>query len=99
MKPNHKLRPLLLGSSILASLAISGSLQAAVTFTVVDFGPVVNASTPPTTNLGSESSSIAAARGPITYTVSGLNFTSIGGTNSDQVVFTVSYSTTAGTIK
>lgn len=85
----------------LTSIALAGSLQAAVTFTIQDAGPSVNASSPPIfiNGAGSVSSSIAAAPGPITYTVSNLDFTSIGGALTEEVVFTVSFAATGGSVE
>jgi PEP-CTERM motif len=96
MKPIMSRPPLLISLSV--SAAFAGSLQAAVTFNVVDIGPALNSSSPATTTQGLVSSSIAVAPGPVTYTVTGLDFTSIGGSASDQIVFDVSFSATGGSV-
>lgn len=80
-------------------LASSAVVQGATVITVNDSGPARNADSPPTTNLGIVSSTISAAPGPITYTVSGLDLTSVGtaGDNNVQIVFSVGFSATGPT--
>jgi hypothetical protein len=80
----------------MAAIALSAPLRASLVFEVTDVGPALNASSPPATTLGSVSSSIAAAPGPVTYTLSGLDFTSLGGTAAEEIVFTVSFSVSSG---
>lgn len=89
--------------SVIAAASLAGDLRAAVTFTIQDAGPALNSSTPPTIlapATGTVSSTIAAANvtPQITYTVTGLDFESIGGTASEQVVFTVGFSATGGNV-
>jgi hypothetical protein len=83
----------------LLTASLAGSLQAAVTFTVSDVGPAVNTSTPPASSRGSVSTgTIPEAPGPITYTLSGLDFTTIGGSSNEQITFTVSFSAVGGSV-
>jgi hypothetical protein len=92
MKPTHRLHAFLFGSSILASLAIAGNLQAAVTLTMTELTP--GAGNPTVASQGTLGSNNAL---PTQYTWTGLDFTSVGGSASDQIVFNVSYSQSGGT--
>lgn len=81
-----KLRGLALGA---APLVFAASLEAAVTFTVSDTRPGESAVTTPSSTLGSVSSTAAVPTA--TYTITGLDLTSVGGTNNETIVFDVLY--------
>lgn len=99
MKPKSPFHAFAIGSALSTTL-LAGGLEAAVIFTVRDNGPALNSSTAPSTTLGSISSAIgAAATAPqITYTLAGLDFTSVGGTASEQIQFTVGFAANAGVV-
>lgn len=94
MKPTKSNVSLLTGAAI-TFIVLAGSLQAAVIFNVSDTGPARNDTTPPATNLAGASvtSSVAGAPGSVSYTLTNVDLTSIGGTSTDQIVFLVTFST------
>lgn len=77
------------------SIALIGNLQAAVTFSVTDAAPGTSGAT---STLGSAAVSVGTLPAPITYTITGLDLTSIGGTSSEQIVFTVGFTPSAGSV-
>jgi len=79
----------------MATLMLAGSLQAAVTFTVTDNVPGTSA-IDLTTTLGSVSN-VPGALPALTYTLTNLDLTSVGGTATNQIVFRINFTKTGGT--
>lgn len=89
----YRVHAYLLASTIFVSFLFGGSLQAEVTFTVSDDVP--NGPTRVlSTNLGSVSAPAGLAT--MTYIVSNLDFTSVGGSASETVAYDITYSQTGG---
>jgi hypothetical protein len=82
---------------LFALACVTSSLSAAVTLTITDTRPGEAANTTPSSTLGSVATSVPGTVFPTTYTVAGLDLTSVGGTASEQIVFQTIYSQTGGT--
>lgn len=103
MKPTYSnlSRSILAGAAI-STIVLAGSLQAAVTFDVTDIGPARIDTNPPSTTLAGASvtsnaiSNLNPFPGPVTYTLTNVDFTSIGGTATEQIDFTVTFSVSSG---
>lgn len=94
----NKTNSRLLTGALLASFMLAGSLQAQVIFTVSDNVPDGDSGSGTrslSTSLGTVTAPPAIAT--TTYTISNLDFTSIGGTASETVAFDIAYSQTGGT--
>ncbi len=75
------------------SFALAASLPAAVTFTVADTGPGTAGSA--TTSLsGASVSSDVSSFPSVSYTLTNVDLSSIGGSTTEQIVFSVAFSTT-----
>lgn len=86
--------------SLLLAFACSSSLPAAITISVADNVPNGTASGGTGTGIGVLTTSLGTIQSnrllPVaTYTVSNLNFTSIGGTATESFTFTITYSATS----
>ncbi|MBI1368436.1 MAG: hypothetical protein GC162_07245 [Planctomycetes bacterium] len=85
----------------LATLAITAAADAAVIFNVSDTTPngTPGGSGTGTRTLSTSLGSVTAppAMTAMTYTVTGLNLTSIGGTASESIAFKITYTQTGGT--
>jgi hypothetical protein len=76
-------------------LTLATATQAAVMLTVTDTRPGELAGTQPATTLGSVASTASVPTA--TYTLTGVDLTSVGGTASESIAFDVVYSQTGGT--
>lgn len=80
-----------------AVVGTAASAPAAVIFTVTDTRPGETANTIPTSSLGTVASTAPGTVIPTTtYTITGLDLTSVGGGTSETIAFDVDYSQTGG---
>jgi hypothetical protein len=96
---NQSIKTTMSLATAISAIVLAGSLQAAVTFNVTDIGPG-NAVAAPSTTLGGAAiiSDADTSLPTVNYTLTTVDLTSIGGSATEQIEFSVVFSTTSGGI-